>query len=421
MRLVSGKPSESSCASGWSENSDDEQSAALPPLTGIRVLDLADEPAVFATRILADLGADVIRVERPDGGRLRRLAPFLDDEPGIERSLYHLHHNANKRSVTMDISRPLEADVLKQMASGSDVLVETGAPGEMSSLGLGYPDLKAINPQLVYVSVTPFGQHGPWSGRKGSDLIAAASSGLLFVAGQLNDPPTVAGGDQSYKMASLAAAAGVLIALVGRDSDTDKEGAHLDISVQESASMAALQTSNANLFIRDGNIPQRPGMTRGVFKCADEKWVTLNITADRLRAFLEWVQGSGIEIDMDRELERGGQGPMLDFSARLAACHTRQAFLDKALELDMMSLPVHDFEDLDQCEQLRDTDQFLEVWSDALGRELGFSRSAVDVFSEPMAIRRAPRLGEHTSEVYRELGLPIGDLEKSQMPGARSL
>ena len=383
----------------------------MAPLTGTRVLDLTDESAVFATRILADLGADVIRVERPDGGRLRNLAPFLDDEPGTERSLYHLYHNANKRSVTLDVSRPVEADVLKLMASTSDVLVETETPGEMTSLGLGYPDLRAINPRLIYVSVTPFGQSGPWKGRKGSDLVAAASSGLLFVAGHPDDPPAVAGGDQSYKMASLAAAAGVLIALMGRDSDPGKEGAHLDISVQEAASMAVLQTSNANFFTWDGGIPQRPGMTRGVFECADGKWVTLNITADRLRDFLEWVQESGIEIDLNKELQRGGSGPMLmpqvlDLSAQLAERHTRREFLDKALELDLMSLPVHGFEDLAECEQLQGTDQFFQVWNDTLGRGLGFSRSAVDVFSEGITIRSAPLLGEHTVEVYRELGLP---------------
>lgn len=398
----------------------------MASLTGTRVLDLADESGVFATRILADLGADVVRVEPPDGGRLRRLAPFLDDEPGTERSFYHLCHNANKRSVTLDISRPSEADVLKQMASTSDVLVETEAPGEMASLGLGYPDLKAINPGLIYVSVTPFGQCGPWKDRKGSDLVAAASSGLLFVAGQFDDPPTVAGGDQSFKMASLAAAAGVLIALVGRDSDPDRVGAHLDISVQESASMAALQTSNANLFTWNGDIPQRPGMTRGVFECSDGKWVTLNVTEDRLRAFLGWVQESGIEIDLAKELERGGSGPMLmpqvlGLTARLAERYTRRQFLVRTGELDMMALPVHDFEDLAECEQLRETDQFFQVWSDTLGRGLGFSRSAVDVFSERTIINRAPSLGEHNVEVYRELGLSADRLEESHLRGAHNL
>ena len=133
----------------------------MASLTGIRVLDLADEPAAFAGRLLADLGADVVRVEHPSGGRLRQLAPFLDDEPGVERGYHHLYHNANKRSVTLDISEPKGRKQLRRLAATSDVLIETGASGALESLGLGYAELSALRPGLVYASVTPYGQEGP--------------------------------------------------------------------------------------------------------------------------------------------------------------------------------------------------------------------------------------------------------------------
>ena len=109
----------------------DGKGASIAPVTAleaVRVLDLADESAVFATRILADLGADVIRVEHPDGGSVRNMEPFLDGKPGTERSLYHLYHNANKRSVTLDVTMADGADVLRRLAATADVIVETAAP-----------------------------------------------------------------------------------------------------------------------------------------------------------------------------------------------------------------------------------------------------------------------------------------------------
>ena len=386
----------------------------MRPLTGTRVLDLADEPAVFAARVLADLGADVIRVEHPSGGRVRGLAPFLNDEPGVERSYYHLYHNANKRSVALDIESEPGRESLKLLAAQSDVLLETQQPGRMAELGLGYEELSKLNPGLIHVSVTPHGQDGPWKDRKGNDLTAAASSGLMFVAGQTYDPPTVAGGDQSFKMASFAAASGVMIALYGRRSDPEGAGTHISVSVQEAASMAVCQTSNANHFTWRGDIPQRPGMTRGVFECADGGWVTLNVSPDKVRAFLAWVEEEGIETDVVADailIQTRGTlllPEMLDLSAQLAARLKREDFMEKAWALDMMSLPVMDFPDLAECEHLEVTDQFFTVWDDPLSASLGFCRSPVDVFPEPISVTRAPLLGEHTEEVFAELGIEMG-------------
>ena len=383
----------------------------MTSLNGIRVLDLADEPAVFAGQLLADLGADVIRVEHPSGGRLRRLAPFLDDEPGVERSYHHLYHNANKRSVTLDISEPGDRELLRRLAATSDVLIETGVPGELESLGLGSAELSALRPGLIYASVTPYGQEGPWRGRPGSDLTAAASSGLLFVAGQTGDPPTLAGGDQSYKMASIAAVSGIMVALYGRRNDPSGRGRHLDISVQEAASIAACQTSNANLFTWRGEVPQRPGMTRGVFRCSDGGWVTLNVVEESFPAFMEWLEESGIETDLDERLDEAGMAGLilmpevLELAGRLAERHTRQEFLDRALSMDMLSLPVYDFPDLARSEQMRVAGQFFEVWDEPLGRALDFSRSPVDVFGRPTVISRAPTLGEHNF-LLREMEEP---------------
>ena len=202
-------------------------------------------------------------------------------------------------------------------------------------------------------------------------------------------------------MASIVAVSGIMVALYGRRNDPSGRGRHLDISVQEAASIAACQTSNANLFTWRGEVPQRPGMTRGVFRCSDGGWVTLNVVEESFPAFMEWLGGSGIETDLDERLDEAGMAGLilmpevLELAGRLAERHTRQEFLDRALSMDMLSLPVHDFPDLARSEQLRAAGQFFEVWDEPLGRALDFSRSPVDVFERPAVISRAPTLGEH--------------------------
>ena len=141
--------------------------------------------------------------------------------------------------------------------------------------------------------------------------------------------------------------------------------------------MAVCQTSNANHFTWRGDIPQRPGMTRGVFECADGGWVTLNVSPDKVRAFLAWVEEEGIETDVAADailIQTRGTlllPEMLDLSAQLAARLKREDFMEKAWALDMMSLPVMDFPDLAECEHLEVTDQFFTVWDDPLSASLG--------------------------------------------------
>ena len=381
-------------------------------LDGIRVLDLADESAVLATRLLADLGADVILVEPPiDGSRARQLAPFLDAERGVERSFHHLYHNANKRSITLDITRPEGADLLRHLAAASDVLVETARPGAMDELGLGYGSLEARNPSLIYVSVTPFGQDGAWSQRRANDLVAAAAGGLLWVTGESKDPPVQGAANPSFAMASLVAATGVMVALRGRDRDSASGGAHLDVSLQEATSMAVLQTSNPNHLAWHDQVPGRPGMS-GALECADGEWVAFNPRPDRFPAFLQWLDDAGIETDLtvdDWEKARIGapqQGnPMRELILELGRHHEREDFLAHAFRTDQLCLPVTDFPYMASHEHFVANRQFLEVSHELLGRQLGFVRSPVDALASEIPLRRAPALGEHNAEIFAALGL----------------
>ena len=206
---------------------------ARGPLTHLRVLDLAGEAGVFVGRQLAELGADVIRIEPPGGDDVRRPGPFFDGKEELERSLYHFHFNLNKRRITLNITRPEGAAVLRRPARIVDVLIETRAPGEMDRLGVGYEALRSVNPGLIYTTITPFGQHGPMSGYHANDLIGGAMSGLMYLNGYEEDPPNLPGAEHAYHMASLVAVSATLIALAGRERDPLRAGHRVDISMQE--------------------------------------------------------------------------------------------------------------------------------------------------------------------------------------------
>ncbi|MFQ5382494.1 MAG: CoA transferase, partial [Dehalococcoidia bacterium] len=251
------------------------------PLSDIRVLDLTGEAGLFAGRQLAELGADVIRIEPPGGDASRHRSPFLQDRPGLERSLYHLHFNAGKRGIVLDLEKAAGASKLRRLARTADVLVETFAPGRLDALGLGYEALAAENPSLIYTTITPFGQHGPQRGYRGNDLIGAAASGLMYLNGFEVDAPNVPGAEQAYHMASVAAVAGSLTALARRDRG--RRGGRVDVSLQEAASMATVQTANANYYTWHGKIIRRrklPPEGRGpygIYLCSDRLWLNFTV------------------------------------------------------------------------------------------------------------------------------------------------
>jgi crotonobetainyl-CoA:carnitine CoA-transferase CaiB-like acyl-CoA transferase len=154
----------------------------LPPLTGYRILDLAGPLGFHCTKLLADMGADVIKVEPPGGDEARRIPPFKDDSPHPEKSLYFLHFNTNKRSITLDVEKPDGRAILLELAKKADVVIETYSPARREELGLGYQELSAGNPGLVHASITPFGETGPWRDYKANDMAGIALGNLLYPA-----------------------------------------------------------------------------------------------------------------------------------------------------------------------------------------------------------------------------------------------
>ncbi|MCA0242329.1 MAG: CoA transferase [Proteobacteria bacterium] len=267
------------------------------PLAGIRVLDLSRILAApLAAQSLGDLGAEVVKVERPGrGDEARRWGPpFLKDREGRDtrESPMYLCANRNKRSITIDLSRPEGQDLVRRLAAVSDVLIENYKVGDLLRYGLDYEALRRVNPRLVYCSVTGFGQTGPYSQLPGYDTVFQAMSGLMSVTGL---PDGVPGGGPMKTGPSLAdfiagqyATAGILAALYERDTGSG-EGAHIDIALLDST--IAAQTHSVATYLATHTVPPRRG-TEGngglpsqAFACLDRSIIVICGSEDQYRDF----------------------------------------------------------------------------------------------------------------------------------------
>ncbi len=158
-------------------------SSAKGFLFDLRVLEIADERGEFLGKLLAGAGADVVKIEPPGGNRTRAIGPFYQDKPHPERSLFFWHYNLGKHGVTLDIKKPAGHDLLTRLIPNFDILIHTGAPGELDKMGLSYKALSAINPRLIVAAITPFGQTGPWRDLRGSDIVHLALGGVMMNCG----------------------------------------------------------------------------------------------------------------------------------------------------------------------------------------------------------------------------------------------
>jgi benzylsuccinate CoA-transferase BbsE subunit len=272
-------------------------------LNGVRVLDLADEKASFCSKLLADMGACVIKVERPGGDPSRRMGPFGGDSPHPEKSLLFEYHNTNKRGITLNLEHPEGKEIFFRLLKRNDIVVETFPPGHLKDLGLGFEVLNEVSQKIILVSVTGFGQEGPRSRFKSCDLVASAFGGQMYVSGSPSSPPLKAFGEQPYYTASLFAAIATLLAL--RKRATSGKGEHIDISLQE-----AVASTLEHVIVRyfyEQIIPKRQGGLHWdrsfcilpckeghLFMAPFQQWETL----------VEWMNNEGMAEDLRDEKYR---------------------------------------------------------------------------------------------------------------------
>ena len=380
-------------------------------LSGTRVLDLADESGVYCTKLLADMGADVIKIEPPGGCAMRTIGPFCGDAengpatPESNRSLFFWHYNTNKRSVTLDLESTGGRARLARLAAGADVLVETFPPGDLDARGLGYQTLTACNPRLIVVSITPFGQSGPYCHYRGSDLVAQATGGMVYVNGAPDEPPLQGWGLQAYHSASIYAAIGTLLALFSRELTGG--GQWVDVSLQECVT-ASVEHANS-FFHQFGTIAERHGSlhwTRDfrVGRCRDGN--VLHCTLGDWTSLIEWVKADGKAQDLgdpawdDVSYRRDRCAHLFDVLDHWSRELTVTELIDGAQQRRLAYAPVLPPQTLPHNPQLIDRGFFVPVQHAELGRTISYP-GAPYVFSRtPWCIRRRPPLpGEHTAEV----------------------
>lgn len=378
---------------------------AMPgALSGLRVLDLADQRGALAGRLLAGLGADVVLLEPGAGSPLRRIPPFFDGGPADERSLFFWFYAAGKRSVACDPAAPGGAAQLDRLAAAADVLVETGPPGAMTAL-------RERHPHLVVASITPFGQAGPYRDWRSSDLVAQAMGGMLAVSGAADGPPLHSLGLQAYHQASVLAASGIMAALLAREHTG--RGQHVDVSLQ--AAVAASLEHVPGFFHQDGRIARRQGTLHWtrffrVGRCRDG-WV-MHCTLGDWTSLIEWVKADGFGAGID---EPGMQEPAYRQAhaerifAALDAWASRYTVAELYEGAQLRRLPyaaVRPPEALLTDPHLAARGFFVPIEHPALGRRVPFPAAPFRLGDSPWRVAAPPRPGEHTAAVAGEWAAP---------------
>ena len=261
-------------------------------LDRVRVLELAGPEGEYCGKLLADLGADVLKVEPPGGSPSRAEPPFKDDQPGPDRSLRFLYFNANKKGITADLDTDAGCAVVRELAQDVDVVIESSPPGALAALGLGYDNLRSVNPALIYTSITAFGQTGPYAGYRSCDLTAFAMGGLMYLSGKPEAPPVSAPGQQAFLVGSAHAAMAIVVALWGLRSGGP--GQHLDVAMMDCLSamenMVSRSARSGSHAVREGS--QHRFATPGtIYQCKDG-FVHMFVTNSQVGSwgrFADWI------------------------------------------------------------------------------------------------------------------------------------
>lgn len=387
-------------------------------LAGIRILDLASGTADFCSRLLADMGACVIKLERPGGDPSRDMGPFWGD-PGPGRSLSFLYHNAGKLGITLNLENSLGRRIFVRLLEGTDVLVENFLPGYLAQRELGVDALWAANPRLIVVSITGFGQDGPRKDYKSCDLVASAFGGQMAVSGPSATPPLAPFGEQPSYTASLFGAIGVLLAL--RKRRQTGRGEHLDISLQETA--AATLDHVFSRYFSEGIIARRQGNLHWnrmfcTLPCRDGHIVvSLSLQWETL---LAWMESEDMAEDLSAEPWRDESYRMehldhvIQVLERWTKTHTKAELFELGQAMQFPWAPICTLGDVLRNVQLRARNFFVPVSHPEAGAQLKYPSPPYRI--EGMAhgaLCRAPFPGEHNDLIFRrELGFSYEETEK---------
>lgn len=386
------------------------------PLIGVRVLDLTRVLAgPWCTQNLADLGAEVIKIERPGNGDDTRGwgPPYIKDQQGNDTSeaAYYASANRNKQSVAIDIAMPRGADMVRELAQQSDILVENFKVGGLSKYGLDYQSMKKVNPALIYCSITGFGQDGPYAKRPGYDFMIQGMGGLMSITGERDDLP--GGGPQKAGVAvadlmtGMYATVGILAAL--HERARSGLGQHIDMALLD-CQVAMLANQNLN-YMTSGSAPKRAGNAHQnlvpyqVFAAADGHLIVAVGNDTQFRAYCQVIERPGLADDIrfgtnsNRVIHRDVLVPMLVDAMKTQARDYWLAALERA---GVPAGPINNLEQVYQNPQV----QARGMWQNlphSLAGQAPVAASPLKFSDTPVvSMHAAPLLGEHTQQVLRE-------------------
>ncbi len=392
-------------------------------LDSYRVLDLCDYQGAFCGKMLAEMGADVIRIEKPGGDLCRNIGPFYKDVPDAEKSLYWFTFNRDKRGITLNLESREGKEIFQRLAKTADFVIESFPPGYLDSLSLGYTALSELKPSIIMTSITPFGQEGPCKDYKGSDLVESAMGGFVYVHGEPSLPPVrFSAVDLAYLEAGSQAAAGTMLAHYYRLRTG--EGQRVDVSAQEAMTNVLWITQHhwggsKTILKRTGQFLYRVNiLQRYIWSCKDG-YITWRIwVADqgaRTTPLVKWMAEEGmagdlVNIDWEQlsmtKLTQEQIEPWEKIFGAFFLTKTTDELYQESLKRNFTLFPSHSIDNLLNDEQLKAREFWVEIEHPELGVSLTYPGAPIRLDKTPWLIRRrAPLIGEHNIEVYHdELG-----------------
>ncbi|PZC51119.1 MAG: formyl-CoA transferase/CoA:oxalate CoA-transferase [Chloroflexi bacterium] len=405
----------------------------IPGLFGnIRVIDLTTDVAgPFATKLFADYGADVIKVEPISGDISRQMGPFHEDDPHPEKSLSFLFLNCNKRGITLNLETRLGQKILRELIKDADLLIENNPPGHMEKLGLGYTDLEKINPNLVMTSITPFGQTGPYKDFSGNDLIYYAFGGQMYISGAYDREPLKHGTPQSLYLGGMVAAYSTAGALFARRALGS--GQYIDLSLSEV--MAADQFQTIVRYGFSGEVTRRSpkndagdpkGTTFNGIVPAKDGYIRLSASPpNRLyprSGGTPWKEYADIlgEPELGEQLENANNTTDRDkILLPVISDIPKFEYFHNLMTKDWNAAVVQTPEDLSNCPHLEERNYFTEIEHPVVGK-IRFPGEIIRFPESPWNLRLpAPLLGQHNSVVYgEELGYSENEIVQLKQMGS---
>ncbi len=388
-------------------------------LADLRILEVVDESGEYAGRLLAGLGADVVKIEPPGGAATRRIGPFLDDEPHPDRSLHFWHCNVGKRAIAIDLGLAEGRALLGRLVRAFDVVIAAGAPGELALRGLlDGAALRRENPRLVLVTITPFGLDGPWRDRPATDLTLMALGGAMAACGYgADDPPLACGAWQAYQTASVYAVHGLMGAVLARDRDG--RGQDVEVSVHEAATS-----------ITEWHVPQyrcagqvSPRAVLGLqFASADGIWVSTIVPEflgeHVLPGLLELLATDGLDVPVRDAPAAERMARIRDALERYCARHTADEIYRAGQRRGFPWAPIRTQDENLDDPHLHDRGFWVPVRHPELDREFLYAGGPFIMPAAPWRFaRRPPLVGEHTAAVLSEAGLGQDEIRRLRAAG----